>query len=157
MNKQRRLMIKGSAASAALGTAIAAGLISPSRVLAAAKLQPAFEAKSPDDVLASLFPGNKIETSDAINIKAPDIAENGAVVPVTVSSAMANIESISILVTQNATPLVASFDLTKDADAFVSTRIKMGKTSDVVAVAKVGDKLYRASREVKVTIGGCGG
>jgi sulfur-oxidizing protein SoxY len=157
VNKQRRLIIKGSVASAALGTAIAAGLISPARVLAASKLQPAFEAKSPHDVLASLFPGDRIETSDAINIKAPDIAENGAVVPVTVSSSMAGIETISILVSQNATPLVASFDLTKDADAFVSTRIKMGKTSDVVAVAKVGDKLYRASREVKVTIGGCGG
>jgi len=104
-----------------------------------------------------MFGGDKMETSDAIKIKAPDIAENGAVVPVTVSSSIANIESISILVSHNATPLVASFDLDKEADAFVSTRIKMGKTSDVVAVAKVGDKLYRASKEVKVTIGGCGG
>lgn len=150
-------MIKGSVASAALGTAVAAGLIIPSRVFAAGKLQPAFEAKSTDDVLASMFGGDKMETSDAIKIKAPDIAENGAVVPVTVSSSIANIESISILVSHNATPLVASFDLDKEADAFVSTRIKMGKTSDVVAVAKVGDKLYRASKEVKVTIGGCGG
>ena len=156
MNTQRRLIIKGSAASAALGTAIAAGLITPSRLFAAGKLQPAFQAKSSDEVMASLFPGHHIETSQAINIKAPDIAENGAVVPITVSSEMSGIESISLLVTENATPLVASFDLPDNADAFVSTRIKMGKTSDVVAIAKVGDKLYRASREVKVTIGGCG-
>lgn len=157
MNTQRRLVLKGSAAGAALGTAIAAGLISPARVFAASGIQPAFSAKSTNDVLTSMYPGYKIEASDALKIKAPDIAENGAVVPITVSSDMANIESISILVSQNATPLVASFDLPESADAFVSTRIKMGKTSDVIAIAKVGDRLYQASREVKVTIGGCGG
>ena len=157
MNKQRRLMIKGTLASAALGTAVAAGLITPSRVLAASNLKPAFEAKSVDAVLTSLFPGQKLQDSASINIKAPDIAENGAVVPVTVSSDMKNIDSISIIVAENGTPLVASFDLPKDADAFVSTRIKMGKTSEVVAIAKSGDTLYRASKEVKVTIGGCGG
>ena len=157
MNTRRRLMIKGSAASAVLGSAIAAGLVTPARLFAASKLQPAFDAKGSDDVLNSMFPGSKVESSGAIKIKAPDIAENGAVVPITVSSSLGNIESISILVSNNATPLVASFDMNKNADAFVSTRIKMGKTSDVVAIVKAGDKLYRASKEVKVTIGGCGG
>ncbi len=157
VNRQRRLMIKGTAAGAALGTAVAAGLITPSRLLAATGLQPAFAAKSVDDVLAKLFPGQTVEANDAIKIKAPDIAENGAVVPVSVSSQMNGIDSISLIVSNNATPLVASFDLPGEAEAFVSTRIKMGKTSDVVAIAKAGDKLYRASKEVKVTIGGCGG
>ena len=156
MNKQRRLMIKGTAVSAALGTAIAAGLITPNRVFAA-KLSGAFQAKSPQDVLAELFPDQKIESSNKLKIKAPDIAENGAVVPVSVSSDLNGIESISIMVEKNATPLVASFDLPADADAFVSTRIKMGKTSNVVAVAKVGNQLFSTTKEVKVTIGGCGG
>lgn len=150
-------MIKGTAAGAAMGTAIAAGLLSPSRVFAVAGLNPAFEAQSVDDVLASLYPDQQVRDSAEINVKAPDIAENGAVVPVTVSSTLDNIDNISLIVSNNATPLVASFDLPNDAEAFVSTRIKMGKTSDVVAIAKVGDTLYRASREVKVTIGGCGG
>ncbi len=156
LNHQRRLMMKGTVATAALGTAIAAGLITPSRVLAN-NFTPAFKAKSSKDVLNNLFPGQTIEESKEITIKAPDIAENGAVVPITVSSKLGNIESINILVNNNATPLIASFNLPEGAEAFVSTRIKMGKTSKVVAVAKVGDKLYSASKEVKVTIGGCGG
>ena len=149
-------MMKGTAASAALGTAIAAGLITPSRLLAS-NFDPAFNAKSQQDALANLYPGQAIEKSAELKIKAPDIAENGAVVPITVSTKLANVDSINILVSNNATPLVASFNLNDDSDAFVSTRIKMGKTSEVVAIAKVGDKLYSASKEVKVTIGGCGG
>jgi sulfur-oxidizing protein SoxY len=149
-------MLKGSAATAALGTAIAAGLITPSRVFAN-NISGAFKAKSTNDVMSQMFPGQTPESSSKIKIKAPDIAENGAVVPVSVSSSLPGVDSISILVEKNATPLVASFDLPGNADSFVSTRIKMGKTSNLIAVAKVGDKLYSSSKEVKVTIGGCGG
>lgn len=75
----------------------------------------------------------------------------------TITSDLDNIESISLLVTKNATPLVASYNFDADTEAFVSTRIKMGKTSEVEAIVKAGGKLYSASKEVKVTIGGCGG
>ena len=107
--------------------------------------------------LSSLLGSDAKEASDAIQIKAPDIAENGAVVPVTVETTLEGVKSIAIIADGNATPLVASFDLGESAVPFVSTRIKMGKTADVVAVVQTGDKLLSNAKNVKVTIGGCGG
>jgi sulfur-oxidizing protein SoxY len=95
--------------------------------------------------------------SDAIKIKAPDIAENGAVVPVSISTEMADVESIALLAEGNNSPLVATFMMGAGGVPDVSTRIKMGKTSDVIAVVKAGGKLHSARKSVKVTIGGCGG
>jgi sulfur-oxidizing protein SoxY len=97
-----------------------------------------------------------MEESGDIKIKAPDIAENGSVVPVTISTGLSNVESITILAESNGTPLVGSFDLS-GAEAYVSTRIKMAKTGNVIAVVKSGGKMYSGKKEVKVTIGGCGG
>lgn len=148
--------MKSSLVTAALGTAIAAGLISPARLLAS-QLPAAFSSKNADDAIKQLFEGLSIEDSQNIKIKAPPIAENGAVVPVTVSSDLKDIESISILVSENSTPLAANFKLPKNPRAFVATRIKMGKSSNVIALAKIGNTLYRTKAEVKVTIGGCGG
>jgi len=156
MNSQRRLMLKSSFATAALGTAVAAGLITP-RSIMAANLPNAFAAKSVTGVINEMFAGQTRLTSKQVQIKAPDIAENGAVVPVTVTSDLKDIESISLLVSNNATPLVASYTFESGAEPFISTRIKMGKTSEVEAIVKAGGKLYTASKEVKVTIGGCGG
>ena len=156
LNTQRRFMMKSSLATAALGTAIAAGLITPRQVFART-LPPAFSSKNTNDAINQLFSGQPVEDNAAIKIKAPDIAENGAVVPVSISSDIKNIESISVLVSKNATPLVANFNFSDTTEAYVSTRIKMGKSSDVVAIVKAGGKLYRAKTEVKVTIGGCGG
>ncbi|MCW8909087.1 MAG: thiosulfate oxidation carrier protein SoxY [Gammaproteobacteria bacterium] len=156
MNSQRRLMLKSSFATAALGTAVAAGLITP-RSIMAANLPNAFAAKSVTGVINEMFDGQTRLTSKQVQIKAPDIAENGAVVPVTISSDLKDIQSISLLVSNNATPLVASYDFEPGTEAFISTRIKMGKTSEVEAIVKAGGKLYTASKEVKVTIGGCGG
>ena len=98
-----------------------------------------------------------MEESDAVNLRTPDIAENGAVVPVTVSTDLADAQSISLIVDANPNPLSASFELTPDAVAEVSFRVKMGKSSTVRALVKTSDRVYMASREVKVTIGGCGG
>ncbi|OYZ26347.1 MAG: thiosulfate oxidation carrier protein SoxY, partial [Hydrogenophilales bacterium 16-64-40] len=88
---------------------------------------------------------------------APDIAENGAVVPVEVTSGIAGTTSIAILAEKNASPLVGNFNLSGGAQGFISTRIKMGQTSLVRAVVNAGGKSYTAAKEVKVTIGGCGG
>jgi sulfur-oxidizing protein SoxY len=95
--------------------------------------------------------------SGDIKVDAPDIAENGAVVPVTVTSGIAGTEGIAIIGEKNALPLIADFKLMNGAAGYVSTRIKMGSTSNVIAVVKAGGKVYKGHKEVKVTIGGCGG
>ncbi len=156
MNTKRRSFLKSSAAASAVGVAVSAGLITP-RAVFAAWPKAAFEATDVDAALKGAVGASAAADSGDIKLKAPDIAENGAVVPVTVSSGIAGTESISILVPKNNTPLAASFKLGGQTESFVSTRIKMSKTSDVVVVVKAGGKLYSAKKEVKVTIGGCGG
>jgi sulfur-oxidizing protein SoxY len=153
---QRRLFLKGSLAASAVGVAVGAGLLTPQMVLAGWNAD-AFAAKQEGDAIKALLGVDKTEQNDAISIKAPDIAENGAVVPITVSSDLPGIQSITILASANPVPLIASFDLGPGAEGFVSTRIKMGKTGDVVALVKAGDKIYANRKAVKVTIGGCGG
>jgi sulfur-oxidizing protein SoxY len=96
--------------------------------------------------------------SDAILIKAPEIAENGAVVPVTIESKVANTASIALLIEKNPQPLAASFNIPAGTEASVTTRVKMGESSDVYAVVKAADgKVYFAKKEIKITLGGCGG
>lgn len=136
--------------------AAAAGILHPRAVMAAWP-KAAFGADTTADAIAKLFGASDAAPSSEIKIKAPDIAENGAVVPVTVSTTLKDVESIAIIAEKNPSPLAAAFNLGETANGFISTRIKMGKTSNVVAVVKAGGKLYSASKEVKVTIGGCGG
>lgn len=98
-----------------------------------------------------------ISSSDKINLKIPIIAENGAVVPLTVTCSLENVEQIYIFVEKNPVPLVAIFNLSPNIDAFVSARVKMAKTSQVTVVVKAESRLYKTQKLVKVTIGGCGG
>ena len=153
---KRRILLKGSLTASALGVAVAAGLLTPQRVLAAWP-DKAFAAKTLPEMLQELLGDGNTEESGDINIKAPDIAENGAVVPVTISTNIAGAESIAVVAINNPAPLIASYNLGEGAEGFVSTRIKMGKSGDVIAVVKSGGKLYSAKKGVKVTIGGCGG
>lgn len=153
---KRRSILKGSLAAGVAGLAAGAGLLTPQMVLAAWP-QAAFEAKSMDNAMNALLGSTAAGTSSDITIKAPPIAENGAVVNVAVSSALKGVDNISILVEKNASPLAASFNLAAPTEPFVKTRIKVAKTSNVVAVCRANGKLYSTSREVKVTIGGCGG
>jgi sulfur-oxidizing protein SoxY len=155
-NIKRRVFLKGSLAAGTVGAAVGAGLLAPQAVIAEWN-EKAFHATSVDDALTATMGSASNSASEAIKIKAPDIAENGAVVPVSVSSDMADVESIALLAAGNNTPLVATFTLGAGAVANVSTRIKMGKTGDVIAVVKSGGKLHSARKSVKVTIGGCGG
>jgi sulfur-oxidizing protein SoxY len=156
MNQNRRVLLKGTFAAGATGIAISAGLLTPKAVLAAWP-KAAFEAKDSKAALEGSLGSSSTTESADIKLKAPDIAENGAVVPITVTSDIANTEAITVIVAENATPLAATFNLGATTTGFVSTRIKMGKTSDVTAVVKAGGKLYSTSKNVKVTIGGCGG
>ena len=150
---KRRTFLQGTLAASAAGLAVSAGLLSPGMVMAEGG--GAFDAKSMEEALKvmALTP----EDSGDTKIKAPEIAENGAVVPVTVTTGAGGTTEISILVDGNPTPLAATFILPEGTSPEVSTRIKMGKTANVVAIAKAGDKAYTAKQEVKVTIGGCGG
>ncbi len=152
---KRRTFLKGTVASGMLSVAASAGLLTPRMVLAAWP-ETAFAAKSIDDALDTLLGDTTLSTSGDIKIKAPEIAENGAVVPITISTGM-TAESISVLIAKNPSPLACSFALGGSTLGFVSTRVKMGETSDLIAIVKSGGKLYSAKKTVKVTIGGCGG
>lgn len=155
MNALRRNVLKSAAGAGAVAVAVAAGLLKPTMALASAP-RSAYEAKNVGDVLKNMGATAPADSKD-ITIKAPDIAENGAVVPVEVTSGIAGTTSIAIIAEKNAQPLAADFDLMGGALGFISTRIKMGQTSLIRAVVTAGGKSYTAAKEVKVTIGGCGG
>ena len=152
MHDRRRTLLKSAGAAAAI---LAAGLLKPLAALAAWN-KDAFGAKSAGDALKSLGAGSPQATSDIV-IEAPQIAENGAVVPIEITSNIPGTTSIAVLVDKNPFPLAARFDFMEGAVPFVKLNAKMGETSDVRVVATAGGKHYAATREIKVTIGGCGG
>jgi len=152
----RRTFLKGTLGAATLTVAAAAGLLTPTRVLAAAWPKPAFEAKSMDDVAKALYGNAAGAASKDISIKAPIQAENGAVVPIAVSTKLSGVDSIAILVKENASPLVSSVALS-GAEGYFSARMKMGKSSEVKVYVRSGGKLFTATQQIKVTVGGCGG
>ena len=117
----------------------------------------AFDAKSIADAVKAYGAGAPVESKD-VTLTAPDIAENGAVVPMAVASTLPNLKHLLVLVEKNPSALVAKFDMSDALEPSFSTRAKMGQTSDVYAVAITNDgKAYYAKKEVKVTLGGCGG
>ena len=156
MNTTRRTVLKGVSASGVLAGLIAAGALRPTQVLAADWNKAAFEAKDIAGALKGVGAGTPADNKDLL-LKVPDIAENGAVVPVDVISSIPNTSSISILVEKNPLPLSAHFTFANGALPDVSARLKLAQTSVVKAVAKADGKFYTAQKEVKVTAGGCGG
>lgn len=148
IDNTRRLLLKGIMAAAALAAA---------PVWALTRNKAAFEATAPDAVLKALFGDKAVSESAEVSLKVPDIAENGAVVPVTIATTLAGAKSISIVVEANPNPLSASFTLLEGANPEISTRIKMGESSDVVAAVETDAGIFIARKNVKVTIGGCGG
>ena len=154
MNPTRRHVLKTAASAGLVGTAIAAGLLKPGLVLADWN-SAGFAATKAADALAAIGAAGAAESKD-IQVKAPDIAENGAVVPVEIVTTLPNVESIALLGEKNANPLIAQYTLT-DFDGSLSTRMKLGQTANVRVVVKAGGKFYTAAKEVKVTVGGCGG
>jgi sulfur-oxidizing protein SoxY len=129
----------------------------PRKLLAMAWPQSAFTSETAAGALQALFGADPVAASDQITLKAPEIAENGAVVPVTVESTLPNARSISLVVEKNPRPLAVMFELSPRVPPNVSCRIKMGQTSNVIAVVQTDAGLFSTSKEVKVTIGGCGG
>ena len=149
----RREMLARSAALA--GLMAAAGLL-PKAAMAAWN-QAAFEAKSVADVMKALGAAAPVESKD-VTITGPDIAENGAVVPVGASTTLPGVKRLLIMIEKNPALLAAAFDVTESIEPSFTTRVKMNQSSNVIAVAMMADgKVLYAQKEVKVTLGGCGG
>ncbi|HYL90004.1 MAG TPA: thiosulfate oxidation carrier protein SoxY [Burkholderiales bacterium] len=150
MNTVRRVLLQGAGV-------LAAGLLAPIAALAATWNKEAFGAKSAPDALKSIGATHAAPSGDVV-IEAPEIAENGAVVPIEVTSNVPGTRSIAVVVEKNPFPLAAKFDFLEGALPYVKVNLKMGETSDVRVVAEAADgKRYTASKNIKVTIGGCGG
>ena len=158
MSMRRRTFLKGALAGSAVTLLFSSGLLTPARVLAAWPKR-AFEAKSVSEVMSAMA-GPDISTvstqEGAISVVVPELAENGLVVPIKVSTTMPA-DSISIIVADNPVPLVASYQLSPILEAYIATRIKMAKTSNLIVLVKSRGKLYRYEKRIKVAIGGCGG
>jgi sulfur-oxidizing protein SoxY len=144
------------ARSAAVAAALASAGLLPAHAQAAWN-KAAFEAKNVDDVLKALGVAKPVESKD-VNLTAPDIAENGAVVPIAASTTLPNVRQIVFMIEKNPTTLAGTFEFTDAVETSVATRVKMAQTSNVIAVALLGDgRALFAKKEVKVTLGGCGG
>jgi len=156
MDQSRRDVLRAGGGAGVFALLAAAGMLQPEAAFAAEWNQKAFEAKNVKDALDALGAGTPINSNDIV-MSAPEIAENGAVVPVGAVSKIPGTESISILIAKNPTSLAASFDIPSGTEASVSTRVKLAETTDVHVLVKAQGKYYITKKEVKVTIGGCGG
>jgi sulfur-oxidizing protein SoxY len=152
----RRLILQGAGAVALFGL----GTLSFTPALAAAANdkypEDAFRQKSDADAIKSLY-GRTAEASDKVKLDAPEIAENGAVVPIAVTTTLSDVASISFFVSENPNALAASYVIPAGTVPAVANRLKMAKTCNVIAIVESAGKLYSATKEVKVTVGGCGG
>ena len=150
MNIGRRLFLQ-------TGIALTALAALPRALLAAAWPEKAFAAPAASGALMDLFGTDQTIPSDKISLKAPEIAENGAVVPLKIKTTLDNVESISIVVEKNPRPLAATIEILPGTLPEFSCRIKMRETSDLMVAVKTDTGVYTTAKEIKVTIGGCGG
>lgn len=153
----RRVILQGVASVALVGLGRIAFGAAPAFAAANDKYpEEAFKQKSSDDAIKLLY-GKTAEKSDKIKLDAPEIAENGAVVPISVTSTLSDVTAIAFLVAENPNALVAAYKIPAGTMPSVANRIKMARTSNVIVVVEAGGKLYSTTKEVKVTVGGCGG
>jgi sulfur-oxidizing protein SoxY len=153
----RRLILQGAASVALLGLGNLPFGAAPARAAANDKYpEEAFKQKSEADAIKALY-GKTAEPSDKIKLDAPEIAENGGVVPISVTTTLDKVTSISFFVAENPSALAASYRIPEGTIPAVANRLKMAKTTNVVAIVEADGKLYSATKEVKVTVGGCGG
>jgi sulfur-oxidizing protein SoxY len=157
MNLQRRKALRTGGGLTLLTLVAAAGWLRPEDALAAEWNKAAFETNSMDATMKALGGSTPAQSKDITFFQTPDIAENGAVVPIGITSNIPKTESIAILVEKNPNMLAAVFDVPAGTEPSLSTRIKMGQSSNVYALVKADGKYYVASKEIKVTLGGCGG
>lgn len=155
MNPSRRQSLRTASGLGVYAALVAIGLV-PAGPAAAQAFAAAFQAKSVLDTLKALGASSPIDSKDVV-INSPDIAENGAVVPIGIRSNLARTEMIALLVEKNPNALAGAYTLLEGAEPDVNMRVKMGQSSDVYAVVKADGKFYMAKKEIKVTLGGCGG
>lgn len=155
MQPVRRILLRAFGLGGVFAAAVVTGLSHPVRALAAEWNKAAFDAKALADALREIGAG-AVSESAQILVKAPEIAENGAIVPLEITSQVPGTQAIYILADKNQQPLVAVFEFASGAEPFVATRIKMNESSKVRIVVRAGGKFYGISRDIKVTIGGCG-
>ncbi len=139
------------------GLALATLVALPRALLAAAWPEKAFNVTTASEAMNELLGSDQPVPSDEISLKAPEIAENGAVVPVKIKTTLNNVQSISIIVEKNPRPLAATIEILPGTLPEFSSRIKMRGTSDVMVAVKTDTGIYTTAKEIKVTIGGCGG
>jgi sulfur-oxidizing protein SoxY len=153
----RRLILKGAASVALIGLGNLPFGAESARAAANDKYpEEAFKQKGETDAIKALY-GKTAEPSDKVKLDAPEIAENGAVVPISVTTTLEKVSSISFLVTENPNALAASYRIPEGTVPSVANRLKMARTTKLVAIVEAEGKLYSAVKEVKVTVGGCGG
>ncbi len=153
---ERRKFVQKSSGAVVLGLVASAGLMPAVASAQTAWNKAAFESKNLADAIKAMG-GTTATESKEITLSAPEIAENGNVVRLGAQSALAGTTWLGLMVEKNPAALTAGFDIYPGTDANMSTNVKMGQTSNVYALAKVGDKFFYAVKEVKVTLGGCGG
>jgi len=156
MNQTRRRVLRAGGGAGLLALLAATGTTVTGQARAADWNKGAFDGKTLQDALKAMGADSPAASADIL-LRAADIAENGAVVPVGVESRIPGTQSISILVDKNPSPLAATFEIPAGTDPAVTTRVKMGQTSDVYALVKADGKFFMAKKEIKVTLGGCGG
>ncbi|MCO5100526.1 MAG: thiosulfate oxidation carrier protein SoxY [Burkholderiaceae bacterium] len=156
MNLTRRTTLQVAGSAGLYGALLSMGLLRPGSAAAQAFDEKTFRVAGVPETLKALGAAGATESKDVV-IVSPDIAENGAVVPVAVRSNLPKTESIALLVDKNPNALAGAYDILEGSQPEVSMRIKMGQSSDVVALVKADGKYYMARKEIKVTLGGCGG
>jgi len=140
-------------ATGAMATLVSLGIVTAQQAHAAGR--PGFDARTLQDAIRAL--GGAPATSDQISIVSPDIAENGAVVPVTTISRLPKTTEMFVLVERNPLPMTAAFTIPEGTEAEIQTRLRMGESSNIMAIVRADGRLFSAVKETKVTLGGCGG
>ena len=156
MNAGRRRVLKTGGGASLVTLLAAAGWLRPGDALADWN-KAAFESKTMEEAYKTIAGGAPAQSKEIAFVSTPDIAENGAVVPIGVSSKLPKTESIAILIEKNPNMLAGTFDIPEGTEASVTTRVKMGQSSNVYALVKADGKYHVAMKEIKVTLGGCGG
>jgi sulfur-oxidizing protein SoxY len=156
MNLSKRQSLQAASGASLYAALVGLGMVPAGTAQAQAFGQAAFQTKTIAETLRALGAVSPADSSSVV-ITSPDIAENGAVVPVSIRSTLPKTESIALLVEKNPNNLAGAYEILEGGDADVSMRVKMGQSSDVIALVKADGKFYIAKKEIKVTLGGCGG
>ncbi len=157
MDRKRRRLLKSGGSVTLFTLLAAAGWLRPGDACAQSWNKAAFDTRNMGDTMKALGGGEPLQSKDIVFFQTPEIAENGAVVPVGITSNIPRTESIAVLIEKNPNMLAAVFDIPPGTEPSISTRVKMGQSSNIYALVKADGKYFVAAKDVKVTLGGCGG